>query len=188
MRGASMTIPGPASLITCSRCGQAKPPDAFNVSKSERNGRQSRCRSCQRLANRAWYQANRARVVTRSREWRRDNPARVATRLRKWRRDNPKKARAANRRYRRRHRLARATASREYAAKHPERIAANAAIEAAIRAGDIIRGPCFACESTENVQGHHEDYSRLFDVIWFCASCHQTYHHFMERLEKGEMK
>ena len=168
-----MTIPNPTTSIVCSRCGDTKPPDEFNMDKRKRNGYQSHCRSCGRSAARAQYRAN---------------PARSATLGRRWRHANPEKVRAIKRRARQRHRPARLAAAKERATKYPERIAAVAAVRDAIRAGDLIRGPCFACESTKNVQGHHEDYSKPYEVMWFCCSCHQTYHTFIERLKNGGTK
>ncbi len=141
--------------IRCPRCGDTKPPDEFGINRSKRSGKQSYCRLCTLSVDRARRRANHEKV------------------------------RVINRRSYQRHRPARIADVKEYAAKYPERIAAKAAIKAAIQAGDLIRGSCFACLSTENVQGHHEDYSKPFDVIWFCSSCHRTYHRFMERLENG---
>ena len=43
----------------------------------------------------------------------------------------------------------------------------------ALRAGKIIKpGLCSICGNTENIQGHHEDYNKPFEVIWVCQKCH----------------
>lgn len=47
----------------------------------------------------------------------------------------------------------------------------------AIRAGKTIkRNCCEFCYSTENIHGHHEDYSKPLDVIWICKDCHSLLH------------
>ena len=35
---------------------------------------------------------------------------------------------------------------------------------------------CQQCPSTESVQGHHCDYSKPFDVMWLCRTCHSDWH------------
>jgi hypothetical protein len=45
----------------------------------------------------------------------------------------------------------------------------------AIRAGKLVRQPCEGCGAPD-VQAHHEDYSRPFDVKWFCRGCHAALH------------
>ncbi len=168
-----MTTPDSTTSIICSRCGDAKLPDEFHMDKKARNGRRSRCRLCDRLAGRAWYQANRARTDAATRQWRKDHPERTR-----------EIQRAHHQRNRSDHNLATA----RYGAQYPERAAAGRAIRDAIQAGDLIRGSCFACESTENVEGHHEDYSRPYEVMWFCCSCHKIYHLFVDRPENREIK
>ena len=34
----------------------------------------------------------------------------------------------------------------------------------------------------EQIDGHHEDYSRLFDVLWVCLSCHRMIHFGSKKL------
>jgi hypothetical protein len=36
--------------------------------------------------------------------------------------------------------------------------------------------PCSVCGSKDNVQKHHEDYTRPLDVIFFCAKHHKRHH------------
>jgi hypothetical protein len=47
--------------------------------------------------------------------------------------------------------------------------------------GIIIRPDhCDSCKrivrKEEQMDGHHEDYSRIFDVLWVCLSCHRMIH------------
>jgi len=52
----------------------------------------------------------------------------------------------------------------------------------AIRSGRLERGPCSVCGSRDRVDGHHNDYSKPFDVIWLCR-----FHHRMVTLGKLSM-
>lgn len=44
------------------------------------------------------------------------------------------------------------------------------------RNGTIVRKPCEHCGSNENMNMHHEDYSRPLEVIWLCRKCHLKVH------------
>jgi hypothetical protein len=45
-----------------------------------------------------------------------------------------------------------------------------------IKRGKVVRGICVVCGSVENIQAHHEDYSKPLDVIWLCRFHHQEIH------------
>jgi hypothetical protein len=42
------------------------------------------------------------------------------------------------------------------------------------------RGPCIDC-GKPGEHGHHENYSKPLDVVWFCRA-HHIEHHRLERL------
>lgn len=43
----------------------------------------------------------------------------------------------------------------------------------AIRNGTLIKpNTCSECSSCGQIDGHHKDYSKPFDVIWLCTECH----------------
>ncbi len=82
---------------------------------------------------------------------------------------------------------------REYAAKHPD-IAYNAKerwlvnnsekrkvhiqLGNAVARGDVVKSSkCSECgRRGGRIEAHHPDYSRPFDVIWLCRSCHAKLH------------
>jgi hypothetical protein len=78
--------------------------------------------------------------------------------------------------YRARHagRLSRETVERHQA--DPEKFNARQAVHRAVKSGRLVRGPCEECGATENVQGHHDDYSKPLDVRWLCPTCHAKEH------------
>jgi hypothetical protein len=55
-----------ARVKTCSKCKQAKLPERFAISRSQRDGRDSWCRDCRNEARRAAYAANLSRERQRS--------------------------------------------------------------------------------------------------------------------------
>jgi ribosomal protein S27AE len=67
-------------------------------------------------------------------------------------------------------------ARRRHRAKYPDRARIYTAVYLAVKKGLLLKGPCAVCGSPD-VQAHHADYARPFDVRWLCASCHATEHH-----------
>lgn len=47
----------------------------------------------------------------------------------------------------------------------------------AVRDGRVIKPKeCSSCNKIKLLHGHHEDYSKPFDVIWLCVPCHRQLH------------
>ncbi len=54
----------------------------------------------------------------------------------------------------------------------PKRKAWNA-VYYAVKTGKIAKpDECSICGATGNMQAHHDDYSKVFDVVWVCQDCH----------------
>ena len=62
-------------------------------------------------------------------------------------------------------------------AKKPTKKNAYRAVEAAIRAGIIVRPRvCSGCgcpDTEHRIEAHHYDYAKPLDVIWLCTPCHR---------------
>lgn len=70
--------------------------------------------------------------------------------------------------------------------KRPHFTAAHNAVSRAIRAGKIIRPEkCDRCDTTYNIQAHHDDHSRYFDIMWLCQSCHSKRHVELRRMRES---
>jgi len=64
---------------------------------------------------------------------------------------------------------------RKFKANNPEKREAHLAIARALRAGIVIKEPCFVCGNSTS-ESHHEDYSKPLEVIWFCRKHHAEHH------------
>ena len=51
----------------------------------------------------------------------------------------------------------------------------------ALRSGKIVRQPCEVC-GCEEVEGHHEDYSKPLEVRWLCKAHHLEAHEQLRAL------
>lgn len=67
--------------------------------------------------------------------------------------------------------------SRRSMERNPEKVQARQKCRKAVKAGKLTRLPCEGCGTTQNVHGHHEDYSKPLDVRWLCMGCHYILHH-----------
>lgn len=56
------------------------------------------------------------------------------------------------------------------------KVKAQRLLQAAIRLGWCVRPPCEGCGTLENVQAHHRDYTKPYDVDWLCGLCHAAEH------------
>jgi hypothetical protein len=65
--------------------------------------------------------------------------------------------------------------SKIFKTNYPEKRSAHLAIARALRVGTVVKEPCSVCGNTTS-ESHHEDYSKPFDVIWFCRTHHAEHH------------
>lgn len=65
-----------------------------------------------------------------------------------------------------------------YYARHTEKIQARGKLNKALLYGRITRPEiCSRCDEITNIEGHHIDYNRFYDVLWLCRLCHEWLHH-----------
>ena len=65
---------------------------------------------------------------------------------------------------------------RKYMSENPEKYKARYTLNNALRDGKIQKHPCEICGSTENLEAHHDGYSKPLDVIWLCSMHHSWIH------------
>ncbi len=71
-----------------------------------------------------------------------------------------------------------------YRKRFPEKHKAHNLVHKAIKKGELIRGCCEVCQSTEDIEAHHEDYSKPLEVRWLCDKHHKERHVELNRLER----
>ena len=130
-----------------------------------------------RLAyTREWHKRNRKRSLERRREWgiNHSEVIRQQSRLQVFRDRDWIAQRVARRRRMdpTRHR----EESRKQRELYPERIRAYKAVCRAVRDGRLVKMPCVVCGNSRSF-AHHDDYDRVFDVVWLCGIHHKEIHH-----------
>ena len=64
-----------------------------------------------------------------------------------------------------------------YKARYPMKYAAHVMVSNAVRDGHLVRQTkCDECGSTEKIEGHHDDYTKPFEIRWLCEKCHKAWH------------
>ena len=147
----------------CFKCGATKPLTEFYKHKAMADGHLNKCKECtksdtkkNRDENLEYY-----REYDKVRHW--ENPERRAynhAQSAAWRKNNPE-----------RH----AQLTKVWAEKNPEKRSAHIKVGNAIKSGNLIKGLCEICGSS-NVHAHHDDYSKPLDVRWLCPEHHSLEH------------
>lgn len=70
-----------------------------------------------------------------------------------------------------------------YGKRHPRRRVAYVQLCKAVKEGRIDKpDSCVVCRKKGTIQGHHDDYTRPYDVVWVCPACHYV----LDRLRRQD--
>lgn len=73
--------------------------------------------------------------------------------------------------------LAKKKAVDAYYKRYPMTYAAHVITGNAVRDGRLFQATsCSVCNSTEKIEGHHDDYTKPMEVRWLCNKCHREWH------------
>jgi len=154
-------------ILTCLTCSERKLDTEFYRKKSV-HGRELRCKECVKERVRSYREKNidRVREYDRSRGQLPHRKEGVRLRANRYK-PEPSKWRSRN----------------------EDKYRAHIALGNAIRDGRITRPDrCERCSSSYAVQGHHEDYSKPFEVMWLCPRCHGARHREINEERRQAMK
>lgn len=156
----------------CSICKSRKSLKAFPNDKRANDGKQSRCKACQALYEKAYSQTEKGNASRRVANKVYRQSEKGATKRKAYEQSEEGRAKGKLR-------------TRKYKELCPEKRRAVNVLNSAIRAGRLVRpNICEHCKQVcEIIHGHHPDYSKVLEVVWLCPRCHIEEH---IRLEKGE--
>lgn len=141
-----MLWPGNEKMI-CTKCNLEKPKHLFNKSSRHTSGMCPWCKVCESKRKTAWKLNNPKKAVEYAIKFRNENRSSVYAKNKEYEKNN-------------------------HAAK-----LAKMAVRRAIIKGVLIRPKkCSLCPKKENIEAHHENYSKQLDVKWVCKSCHRKIH------------
>lgn len=93
-----------------------------------------------------------------------------------WARENRDKRLVYERAWNEAHREERRAIGKRARYKDPEKYRAQNTLARGVRAGKVVRGTCEVCGTPDDVQGHHDDYTKPLDVRWLCRQHHMELH------------
>jgi hypothetical protein len=143
----------PVLIKVCSRCNTPRSIDLFNFSKKCLDGREGVCKDCRNAAQKITRQGRIDKISQSNREYSVRHYADMSPEQRAQKYLTDTRSRSKNR----------------------QKVNARFKAQRAVRAGKILAMPCVRCGST-NSQGHHEDYSKPFDLMWLCPLHHGERH------------
>lgn len=151
----------------CRNCRRELPASSFHKHSKRPDGLQDHCKECRET----WRKANPDRIAQHGRSYRERHKERARQRQLRWA-HSPVGVASQKRKY------------AAYKNRFPERIRANHALQEAVAAGKIHRGPCAVCGAARTV-GHHENYSAPLEVVWLCHRHHAELHR--ARIAEGSL-
>lgn len=147
---------------TCYKCKKIKGIHDFYKSKTSPDGFINKCKECSKKAVRDNYKKN-IEYYKKYNKKRAMLPHNVEHRQKYEKTEAGKKA------------VSRAQV--KYRNKFPNAYIAHTLFMVAGRSGVIVNPQsCSECQSSINVQGHHDDYNSPLVVRWLCCKCHNKWH------------
>lgn len=173
-------------MRTCKRCKEEKDDSQFGKLKCSKDGVNPRCRQC--CCNSVKRSTKSPKAIAKKKiyvaEWQKQNREKRLEQSRSWYERNLEKAREMS-----------LEATRKYLSTENGRKKANERASKwdnenpikrrvhdrtmyAVETGKLIRpSQCSQCDKECTPHAHHEDYSKPYDVIWLCSTCHFYLHH-----------
>ena len=108
-------------MKTCSRCGETKPTTEFYKNPGKRDGFESSCKVCMRIAASSWRAANTEKDKATKTAWAKANPEKMKAYATKWQKANPESTRANTAKWRAANPEKARVATAKWAAANPEK-------------------------------------------------------------------
>ena len=136
-------------MKVCSRCKAEKDDSCFREDRRTRTGLSSYCKPCCSEHHYEWLEKNRTKVNSQS--------------LKSY--------------YKRRSEIEAQGIKWKYTPNDKKKQHSRIKFFRAVKSGKIIKpSNCEECGGTDNIEGHHEDYSKPLEVMWLCRKCHRAKH------------
>lgn len=168
---------------------KGEPQEESNFSRrSDRKCSRPECKDCERINKKKYYKKNRGTILAKKKRYHNQNQKKIALKNKKYREENRDELNKYRREYYIEHKEElriyqkeyRKTNKakenqRKYKAKETEKVKCRDKLRLAVRRGKIKKPKfCSICYRTDCIiDGHHEDYSKPYEVVWCCRFCHK---------------
>ena len=152
----------------CCRCKEEKDLKEFNKDKSSKDGRQNKCKICQKQ----YYQMNKEKKKQYQKEYNHMNREKIKEYQKEHYQLNKEKINQCQKQYQKR---------------SPEKQKARGILNSAVQRGKVHKPLyCSSCEGDKHLEAHHTDYSKPLEVLWLCRSCHVDLHNKIRNKQPEE--
>jgi hypothetical protein len=141
----------------CSRCLAYKHESGFTKNKQTRDSLNVYCRDCTRILGKEYFHKYHSKRTESIKRYKETERGREVS-IRGY---------------------------RNYIKSNPYKFLAHASVRSAIKLGIMNIEPCMVCGELE-VEAHHEDYQRPYDVKWLCKKHHVERHQELKHINKLE--
>lgn len=149
-------------MKVCKECNQEKPLTEFYKHAKMADGHLNKCIECVKARIEKHREVNLEKIRAYDRQ-RDSQPHRVKARKEYLKTEAGKQAKKR--------------AMDAYKKRYPLKYASHVITGNAIRDGKLTPASnCSVCNSTEKIEGHHDDYTKPLEVRWLCESCHKEWH------------
>ena len=157
--------------MKCFKCLADKSEDFFYKHPAMANGFLGKCKECTKKDAKKHRELNLEKI----KKYDRNRPNYKERRIKNndWAKKNREKVNKIGRRW---------------AAKNRHKRNAHLKVLRAIKSGKIIRGPCERCGTKNEIEGHHEDYSKPLQVMWLCILHHKERHRIINENKRKAWK
>jgi hypothetical protein len=157
----------------CNKCHKKHPIEFYYIDRTMTLGRSNSCKSCT------------AKRILENRNKKKEHYDMICAAY-----GRTEKALAQKRAYAKteRRRLVKEIAVAKNRNKYPEKYYARVETRKAILRGDLKIKPCSRCGTKTKVHAHHEDYSKIFDIVWLCYKHHAERHREINELRRQNQK
>lgn len=145
--------------MKCKYCGEIRETEFYSSNKIT-------CKACIIKRSNLWAKKHPGKVKQKEKRRREKHKEKIAKYYREW---YAKGGRNRAKNY--------AQVIMVWQKNHPVERKVRHIVERAIQKGELTRPLyCALCGRESRIQAHHEDYSKAFDILWVCASCHKKIH------------
>jgi hypothetical protein len=172
----------------CTKCGLVKEYEQFVRHKSYKDGYYSQCKECAYKLEKAWRQANKEKKNEIRTRYRQKNRETIRIQDQEMYEADPERHRErmlkSGQKYRNGSKYE--ETRKIHYETHKDEYQARRKLAYAIQSCKIIRpNICQICgNSNKKIHGHHYDYSKPYDVIWVCCTCHRHIHRKINHRER----
>ena len=162
-------------MKTCTECNEEKDLKEFYKHKSMLDGYLNKCKVCVKTRVNNHRVANIEKIMEydRNRPNSRERVKKNSERIERYKKEDPIKYKKAQEQ------------KNKWAKENRNKNNAQQQARRAVFKGTIKRlYKCERCEETENLQGHHPDYSKPLEVLWLCPKCHGAEHARLNEIKR----